>query len=239
MFQSFDDIGGPANGAERLRLLRAELARLELTGFLLPRADEYQNEYVPPEAEQLLWLTGFSGSWGIAAVLMEKAALFVDGRYTLQAQSQVDSAAYEIVKISDTAAFRMAQGESAAGRPVGYDPRLHTVSEVKGLLKCVERAGAALVPWSPTRWRLSGPTVRSQPPRAIELQPIAFAGVEAAAKIAEIQEKLIRDKQDAVVIAALDSIAWLFEHSRLRPAAYAFRAQPLHHSGRGQGAALH
>ncbi len=210
MFQSFDDIGGPANGAERLRLLRAELARLDLTGFLVPRADEYQNEYVPPDAEQLLWLTGFSGSWGMAAILMEKAALFVDGRYTLQAQSQVDGTAYEIVKVSDTPLAEWLKANLQPGDRFGYDPRRHTVGEVKGLLKCVERAGAALVPVEPNPLASLWTDRPAQPPRAIELQPIAFAGVEAAAKIAEIQEKLIRDKQDAVVIAALDSIAWLF-----------------------------
>ena len=210
MFQSFDDIGGPANGAERLRLLRAELARLELTGFLLPRADQYQNEYVPPDAEQLLWLTGFSGSWGIAAVLTDKAALFVDGRYTLQAQSQVDGAAYEIVKVSDKPLSEWLKANLQPGDRLGYDPRLHTVGEVKGLLKCVERAGAALVPVEPNPMASLWTDRPAQPPRAIELQPIAFAGVEAVAKVAAIQETLVRDKQDAVVIAALDSIAWLF-----------------------------
>lgn len=210
MFQRFDDIGGPANGAERLRLLRVELARLGLTGFLLPRADEYQNEYVPPDAEQLLWLTGFSGSWGMAAILIEKAALFVDGRYTLQAQSQVDGAAYEIVKVSDTPLADWLKANLKPGDRLGYDPRLHTVGEVKGLLKCALRAGAALVPVEPNPLAALWTGRPAQPPRAIALQPIAFAGVEAGAKIADIQEKLIRDKQDAVVIAALDSIAWLF-----------------------------
>ena len=210
MYQSFDDIGGPANGAERLRLLRGELARLDLTGFILPRADEYQNEYVPPDAEQLLWLTGFSGSWGMAAILMEKAALFVDGRYTLQAQSQVDGAAYEIVKISDKPLFEWLKANLKPGDRLGYDPRLHTVSEVKGLLKCVKRAGAVLVPVEPNPLTALWTDRPVQPPRAIALQPIAFAGVESGAKIAEIQQTLIRDKQDAAVLAALDSIAWLF-----------------------------
>ena len=210
MFQCFDDIGGPANGAERLRLLRAELARLDLTGFLVPRADEYQNEYVPPDAEQLLWLTGFSGSWGMAAVLMEKAALFVDGRYTLQAQSQVDGDAYEIVKVSDTPLAEWLKTNLKPGDRFGYDPRRHTVGEVKGLVKCIERAGAVLVPVEPNPLATLWTDRATQPPRAITLQPIAFAGIEASNKIAAIQEKLVRDKQDAVVIAALDSIAWLF-----------------------------
>jgi len=210
MFQSFDDIGGPTHGAERLRLLRAELARRDLTGFILPRADEYQNEYVPPDAEQLLWLTGFSGSWGMAAVLMDKAALFVDGRYTLQAQSQVDGSAYQIVKVSDTPLGEWLKAHLAPGDRLGYDPRLHTVAEVKGLVKCVEGAGAALLPVEPNPLAALWTDRPVQPPRAITLQPLAFAGVEAVAKIAAIQEKLVRDKQDAVVLAALDSIAWLF-----------------------------
>ncbi len=210
MFQSFDDIGGPADGAERLRLLRQELTRLGLTGFILPRADQYQNEYVPPDAEQLLWLTGFSGSWGVAAIVMHKAALFVDGRYTLQAQSQVDAAAYEIVKISDQPLCDWLQQNLKPGDRLGFDPHLHTVADVKGLLKCSEAAGAALVPVDPNPLAALWTDRPVQPPRAIELQPIALAGVEAQTKIAEIQKKLVRYKQDAAVISALDSIAWLF-----------------------------
>jgi Xaa-Pro aminopeptidase len=210
MFQSFDDIGGPADGAERLRLLRQELTRLGLTGFILPRADQYQNEYVPPDAEQLLWLTGFSGSWGVAAIVMHKAALFVDGRYTLQAQSQVDAAAYEIVKISDQPLCDWLKQNLKPGDRLGFDPRLHSVADVKGLLKCSEAAGAALVPVDPNPLAALWTDRPVQPPRAIELQPIALAGVEAQTKIAEIQKKLVRYKQDAAVISALDSIAWLF-----------------------------
>ncbi|MEJ2116864.1 MAG: aminopeptidase P family N-terminal domain-containing protein, partial [Alphaproteobacteria bacterium] len=92
MLQNFDDLGGPQHGAARLGQLREELQRRNLTGFLTPRADEYQNEYVPASAERLLWLTGFSGSWGFAAVLPNAAALFVDGRYTLQARAQQNRA---------------------------------------------------------------------------------------------------------------------------------------------------
>src|SRR5450755_4643285 len=89
-FQSFGELGDAAKGAERARSLRTELKRRGLAGFIVPRADEHQNEYVPACAERLLWLTGFSGSAGLAVVLMESAAIFVDGRYTLQAPEQVD-----------------------------------------------------------------------------------------------------------------------------------------------------
>src|SRR5262245_9037340 len=100
MFQQFEDVGGPAHGAQRVRLLREKLDGLGLAGFLVPRSDEYQNEYVPANAERLLWLTGFSGSWGMAAVLRDKAGLFVDGRYTLQAAAQADTAVFEIVRVA-------------------------------------------------------------------------------------------------------------------------------------------
>ena len=95
MFQTFDEIADPSHGAERVERLRAELIRRGLDGFIVPRADEHQGEYVPPSAERLKWLTGFSGSAGLAIVLKHKAAVFVDGRYTLQVRDQVDTEAFE------------------------------------------------------------------------------------------------------------------------------------------------
>src|SRR5471030_2243999 len=89
-FQSFDDSSGRAESARRVAGLRAELKRRGLDGFVVPRADRQQNEYLPASEERLAWLTGFSGSAGAAIVLAERAALFVDGRYTVQAAAQVD-----------------------------------------------------------------------------------------------------------------------------------------------------
>ena len=210
MFQTFDEIGGPGHGAERLRLLRRELDRIGVSGFLLPRADEFQNEYVAPDAEQLLWLTGFSGSWGIAAVLRDKAALFIDGRYTLQAAAQVDPAAYEIVNVADTALSAWLKEQLKPGDRLGYDPRLHTVGQVDELKTSVEPAGAELVPVEPNPLAALWIDRPVQPPRPVEIQPIAFAGMEARDKVTAIQEHLAKTKHDAVIITALDSIAWLF-----------------------------
>jgi Xaa-Pro aminopeptidase len=210
MFQNFDDIGGPAHGAERLRRLRQALARDELSGFLLPRADEFQNEYVAPDAEQLLWLTGFSGSWGTAAVLMDKAALFIDGRYTLQAAAQVDGSAYEIINVADCSITAWLKANLKSGDRLGYDPRLHTVAQVDELKTSVESVGAQLVPVEPNPLAGLWTDRPVSPPRPVELQPIAFAGVESRDKIAAIQEHLREKSRDAVVIAPLDSIAWLF-----------------------------
>jgi Xaa-Pro aminopeptidase len=210
MFQNFDDIGGPAHGAERLQRLRQTLAAEELNGFLLPRSDEFQNEYVAPDAEQLLWLTGFSGSWGTAAVLMDKAALFIDGRYTLQAAAQVDGSAYEIVNIADCSIANSLKQNLKSGDRLGYDPRLHTVAQIDELKACVEGVGAHFVPM-PSNPLASLWTDRpTSAPKQVTLQPIAFAGVESRDKIAAIQEHLREKARDAVVIAPLDSIAWLF-----------------------------
>src|ERR1700756_3339037 len=100
-FQTFDEHGDASNCAPRLSALRAELASRGVDGFLIPRADEHQGEYVPKRAERLSWLTGFTGSAGMAAVLMEKAAVFVDGRYTLQVKNQTDTSLFETVDVGN------------------------------------------------------------------------------------------------------------------------------------------
>jgi Xaa-Pro aminopeptidase len=210
MFQKFDDVGGPAHVAERVGLLREALLAHGLDGFLVPRADEHQNEYVPANAERLLWLTGFSGSWGLAAVLTAKAALFVDGRYTLQAAAQTDAAIFEVVKITDVKPTEWLAAHLGDGAQLGYDPRLHTMAEIKGLAAALAHRGATLVAVEDNPltglWR-----DRPPPPDAqVSLQPIALAGQKSADKLAAIQAALCEVRQDATVITALDSIAWLF-----------------------------
>src|SRR6266446_6847537 len=99
--QTFDDPGERAASAGRVAALRAELKRRGLDGFIVPRADRHQNEYVPPSEERLAWLTGFTGSAGLAIVLTKEAAVFVDGRYTLQAAKQVDGKAWTVESLID------------------------------------------------------------------------------------------------------------------------------------------
>src|SRR3712207_8955918 len=105
-FQSFDDLADPSQGSVRIQHLRAELAARGLGGFVVPRADEHQSEYVPPSAERLAWLTGFTGSAGAAVVLADKAALVVDGRYTLQAAAQTAADTFTIVPSAETSLDR-------------------------------------------------------------------------------------------------------------------------------------
>lgn len=98
MFQLFDEVSSPAASGERIKALQSQLKSRKLKGFLVPHSDEHQNEYLAPQFERLAWLTGFAGSAGTAVVLEKDAALFVDGRYTLQARAQTDPALFEVLQ---------------------------------------------------------------------------------------------------------------------------------------------
>ena len=116
-FQTFEDPEGGVALTARLAAFREELARRKLTGFVIPRADQQQNEYVPPSEERLAWLTGFTGSAGMAVVLTQQAAVFVDGRYTLQAAKQVDGKAWQCRAAGRSAAGKLAGAASGGRRP--------------------------------------------------------------------------------------------------------------------------
>src|SRR6266481_2062825 len=130
--------------ATRLERLRRELAAEDLDGFIVPRADEHQGEYVPPRGQRLAWLTGFTGSAGLAIVLGDRAALFVDGRYTLQAAAQVDAQSFEIHHLIEEPPARWVGTALAPGAVLGYDSWLHTPHEVERFGGAAEKAGAAL-----------------------------------------------------------------------------------------------
>ncbi len=214
MFQKFDDPEGSAASAERLVALRAELSRTGLHGFIVPRADEHQGEYVPAAAERLAWLTGFTGSAGTAVVLTDKAALFVDGRYTVQARRQTDPELFEIVFTGQTtpaAWLRDAFADSAAEpAEIGYDPWLMTRAQVERFDKALAGRRATLVPVEENPldavW-----TGRPAPPDAkVVLHPTILAGHTAARKIADLQESLAEKDVDAAVLTDPASIAWTF-----------------------------
>ncbi|KMO11960.1 aminopeptidase P family N-terminal domain-containing protein, partial [Methylobacterium indicum] len=124
-FQSFED-PSHREGAARVAALRAAMAQRGVAGFVVPRADEHQSEYVPANAERLAWLTGFTGSAGTAIVLADKAALVVDGRYTLQAAEQVDTAIVTPVPLAETSVEAWIEANLPAGGVLAYDPWLHT-----------------------------------------------------------------------------------------------------------------
>ncbi len=210
MFQDFEEKGGPEHVRERLEALRAYLTADRLDGFLLPSGDEFRNEYVPDHARRLLWLTGFSGSWGVAVLYGEDAALFVDGRYTLQARSETDREVFAIVKYPDSKPEAWLAERARPGAAIGYDPRLQSVQEVRALHKALAGSGAQLKPLAvnpvDALWR------DRPPPRlgTIELHPLAHAGVSANEKLANLRATLRSDGQDAVILSAPDSVSWLF-----------------------------
>src|SRR5215831_3503899 len=139
-FQSFEDRTTPAASAARVAALRTELARRDLTGFIVPRADRHQNEYVPASEERLAWLTGFTGSAGTAIVLIERAVLFVDGRYTLQAREQVDTGLFTIEHIVENPPHQWIEANLGENDRLGYDPWLHTVEGAERLSKACASA---------------------------------------------------------------------------------------------------
>src|ERR1700731_3113352 len=134
-FQTFEDPPAGAASAPRVKALRTELAQRGLTGFVVPRADRHQNEYVPAAEERLAWLTGFTGSAGAAVVLLDRAAVFVDGRYTVQAGTQVDTAVFSIEHFVESPPDEWLAQNLKAGDRIGYDPWLHTADGVERLRK--------------------------------------------------------------------------------------------------------
>jgi Xaa-Pro aminopeptidase len=193
----------------RVERLRANLARVGLAGFVCQRGDEHQGEYVASCAERLCWLTGFTGSAGMAIVLAGRAAIFVDGRYTLQVRSEVDAATFEYRHLTEQPPAEWIAVNAPGGGRIGYDPRLLTPEALARLRAGAERAGAELVaveadPVSDA-W-----TGKPPPPIApIVPHPERFAGRASAAKRLEIAEALARDGAAAAVISDPASIAWL------------------------------
>jgi len=188
--------------------LRAELRKAGLAGFIVPRADEHQNEYVPANAERLRWLTGFAGSAGIAVVLTDKAALFVDGRYTEQVKSEADASVFEFRHVMETPPSEWIAQHLKAGDKLGYDPRLHTPDAVARFTAACEKAGAGLVAVDlnpiDAIWldRPPGPLGPVTP------RKLRFAGESAAAKIGR-GRKAISGAQ-GLFISDPHNLAWLF-----------------------------
>jgi Xaa-Pro aminopeptidase len=195
--------------AARLALLRVKLAADGLAGFIVPRADEHQGEYVPLCGQRLAWLTGFTGSAGMAVVLKDRAAVFVDGRYTLQAAAQVDAAAYEIRHLVDQPASSWLAETAGKGDVIGYDPWLHTPQDVERLKVGVERAGATLraVDENPLDQVWAGRPATPLAP--VFAQPDGFAGESATDKRARIGKALGGERAAAAVLTMPESIAWL------------------------------
>ncbi len=207
-YQSFEDQADPSQGAIRVAALRAELARLGLDGFLVPRADQHQNEYVSPSEERLAWLSGFTGSAGLAIVLKTRATIFVDGRYSLAVKDQVDLSVFKPEALTETMPAEWLEANLSSGARLGYDPWLHTPRQVERLAKAAQAAGAELVPVEPnpidTIW-----IDRPAPPLGkITLHARKFAGQDAKKKLARVAAALAA--KDALLISDPHAVAWVF-----------------------------
>jgi Xaa-Pro aminopeptidase len=195
--------------AARVALLREEMAMRRLDGFIVPRSDEHQGEYVPPAGQRLAWLTGFTGSAGLTIVLADRAALFVDGRYTLQAAQQVDAQVFEIRHLVDEPASKWLGAALQPSMVVGYDPWLHTPQEIERFRAGAERAGASLRPVEENPldkvWAGRPPA----PLAPVVPHPETFAGESAEAKRGRLGRALAEDGIAAAVLTMPESIAWL------------------------------
>jgi Xaa-Pro aminopeptidase len=224
MFQTYDTPAAADQSAPRVAATRKLMAAAGLDAFLVPREDEFQGEYVPPSAERLKWLTGFSGSAGIAVLGTSKAALFVDGRYTVQARNQTDTKIFTIVTLPLTLAEWL--GDTfGKGQVIGFDPWLHTIAEVERITAALKPKGITLKPVPRNFVDRAWGRARPAPPNgAVSIQPIERAGQAAGEKIASLQATLKAGGQDSVILTLPDSIAWLFN---IRGADVAHNPVPL------------
>ncbi len=210
MFQSYADTADPTKGAERAKLLRAKLKEFSLDGFIVPRADEHQGEYVPKASERLAWLTGFTGSAGTAVVLADKAAIFVDGRYTLQVPEQVDTEVFAPVAVMETSVGEWLKANVAKGQRIGFDPWLMTRAQVRQIRKGLEAVGAELVAVEENPLDAAWSDRPGAPIAAVFEQPEAFAGKPVEEKIAEASKIVAEKRADTAILTDPASIAWLF-----------------------------
>lgn len=209
VFQTFDEKSDPTEVAPRIALIRAELLRRGVNGFVIPRADQHQGEYVPACDERLAWATGFTGSAGAAVVLDGRAALVIDGRYTLQAAAQTDTAVLTPTPQAEATVEAWIEANLQKGARLGFDPWLHTPDQVRKLQDAVASAGGELVPLSPNPidavW--SG---RPPAPRApVRSHPERLAGETPEAKIRRVREALAKARCEALVVSDPHNMCWL------------------------------
>ncbi|MGX5847622.1 aminopeptidase P family protein [Mesorhizobium sp. PL10] len=210
MFQTFDSAGDASVGKPRVKLLRQWLADNGLDGFLVPRADEHQGEYVADRSARLKWLTGFSGSAGVALVLRDRAFMFVDGRYTLQVRGEVDLDIFAIESLVDNPPASWIKDNLGKGARLGFDPWLHTINEVKALKTSAEQSGATLVPLDKNPIDIIWKDQPALPAAPVEIHPIGFAGELAKDKLVRLATAIGKDGATHAVLTDPSSIAWAF-----------------------------
>lgn len=209
MFQTYDSPSNPAAHPPRLDALRRELAGRDLDGFLVPRADAHQGEYVAARDARLAWLTGFTGSAGFCIVTPERAGVFIDGRYRVQVKAEVDPGAFTPVPWPEVRPSAWLAEALPEGGRIGYDPWLHTRREIREMEKGLAGSGIALVPVEHNPIDAIWPEQPEPPLGQVRLWPDAVAGETAAEKRARIAALLRDGDSHAAVLTLPDSISWL------------------------------
>ncbi len=208
MRQTFDETTDPSFGARHLPLIRKQLKAQGLDGFLVPHEDEHQNEYLPAANDRLAWVSGFTGSAGAGVVMTDRAAVFADGRYTVQVRAQVDADQFDILSYPDDVPVYLARAPK--GAVIGYDPRLHSPDALAGLKRAANKAGAELKPVEINPVDAAWAERPAQPQAPVVPHPDDYAGETSASKRARVGQGLDDAGADAAVLTAPSSIAWLF-----------------------------
>lgn len=207
--QNFNIQGGPEYGQRNLAILRKQLAKLSIDGFIIPHEDEYQNEYLPDCNERLMWVSGFTGSAGASIVTQDKAAMFVDGRYTLQVRTQVDGELFSYERLEDNGMGKWLRTHVKNGDVIGYDPKLHSPKALSRLKNAVHSAGGTLKALSQNPIDQSWIDRPPAPTAPLSVQPLSMAGEAHRDKIDRMANDIDHAGADAAVITAPASIAWL------------------------------
>jgi Xaa-Pro aminopeptidase len=213
-----------SNTSARLALLRKELKRQKLDAFLVPRQDEHQGEYVGAYAERLKWITGFSGSWGVAVVGMKNAAIFVDGRYTVQVHKEVDGKNFSFHHLVNEPPHLWLAKTFKKGARIGYDPTLTAIGNARELQAACENAKLKLVPVTKNCVDAVWKDQPARPSTAVADHPLTFSGRSVADKLKDIAKDLTSRKIDAVVLSDPASTCWAFN---IRASDIPFTPMPL------------
>ena len=207
MFQSFKVTARPEQGPPRLKAVRAQMIAAQLDGFVIPRADAHQGEYVAARDARLAWLTGFTGSAGFCVALRDVAGVFIDGRYRTQVKAQVADV-YTPVPWPEVSMGQWLREQLPQGGRVGFDPWLHTVDQIEQTEKALAGSGIELVQCAnlvDTIW-MEQPAPPMEPAKA---HPIEFAGETHLNKRTRLAQSLVDAGEQAAVITLPDSICWL------------------------------
>ena len=210
MFQTFEDICDPSKAKSRVALLRAQLKKQNLDGFWVPHTDEHQSEYLPPHAERLYWLTGFSGSAGAAIVLAKRAAIFTDGRYTIQIAEQVDARIFKIQHLVEHPPLKWLKKNLKKGQRLGFDPHLHSQTSAEQLNRVCKQLGARLIAVKSNPIDAVWSDQPARPHGKVIVHPLKFSGEPATKKLSRIARVLREKGEDAMIITLADSLCWAF-----------------------------